>query len=120
MKRLLLLLLLVAMVMLVPSCGTKHFTKLYLANWTEAPFLINGGDELDCGCSRVVLDLKHGATADIRIVRGGITVVTIEAKSLVDKNNATDLEAGLRLYEPTTGDFEVVCDEPTLVSATLK
>jgi hypothetical protein len=120
MRRLILLSVLVALVAFMPSCGAKHFTKLYLANWTERPFLINGGDELDCGCSRVVLELKHGASADIRIVRGGITVTTIVAKSLVDAGNATDLEAGLRLYEPTTGTFEVVCDEPTLVSATLK
>ena len=120
MKRLMLLLLLVAMVALVPSCGTKHFTKLYLANWTERPFLINGGDELDCGCSRVVLELKHGSSADIRIVRGGATVVTIVATSLVDAGNATDMEAGLRLYEPTADSFYVVCDEPTLINATLK
>jgi len=122
MKRLLLVIaLLVATAAIMPSCGgAKHFTKIWLANWTGRSFQPDGGDALDDGCSRAVLDLKHGSTAEIAIQRSGATVVTIVAKSLVDKSNATDLEAGLKLYEPNSGQFQVVCDEPTLVEATLK
>jgi len=104
MKRLLLVLaLFVVTAAVMPSCAAKHFTKIWLANWTGRPFQPNGGDDLGDGGSRAVLDLKHGSTANITVQRGGITVVTIVAKSLVDKSNAADLEAGIKLYEPSSG-----------------
>jgi hypothetical protein len=94
-------------------------TKVYVVNNTENPFHPNGGDRLDLGCSREVLNLKHSYSADITIVRNGTKLATLEVLSLIKESEESNYEVAIHVTEPETQLFEAAVDTAGVIQVTV-